>query len=1390
VSGNSKGEKRVEQFFKQEQVASWFDIGLLLDRLKDNREEVKFPSLSRFKQALLSSPAFVTYDFGIDGVSVEIAKYCRALEKMAGDSRQKIYWIGGQFSSEMDTLLDPAWTAITIPELMGFNAWEGYQDFFGRQLERGDDHYNALVKQVWTQCEVITKHLDQLIDQHKLKVLITVNASSNPGNVPLALALAIISELRQIPVIGNHHDFYWESGKRKFDRAEGEAAGPRDHFFTNSHLGELFTLVETLYPWEGPLWTHAVINRQQQQTLIEQFGFNPNSLGVIPTSIDSTKYRVRDDDSRRNTLFRLYTIFINSGEEIEIAPAACYATKEAAAVLKGKPAILGNQDQLVGSRFFQASLLLLQPTRIIARKRIELDYDLIERLLQQDDVVEFLRENPQLTITMLITGPVAPGHDDYFHQLLVGFNQLLARVPAEFKDRIFLALSFGLESQKTLQDRGLKDVRIYEVYSVSSLVLLPSETEGRGLPLLESAAAGVPMVCNRYRPEHVYQDVLGDHLEQSQRIKVFDHVDGNFSGEMIDQVGELLIHPWSFEPQAEKNRAAVKKRFSRSSLVNFFDGAFEQLWSRTRTTKVESKRVQELLRQFKGTTKYGPKFDQLVLNQYRSYLPGLTRGEFLIYLKSLIDPNFFRLEEMQMRGRVFKFARHLISDYLVASKIAGDQRVDQFYRMVDQLYLYHHGKSKLVMDHSFSYRHRYRRSYPYRSLTLEELQGVVNMMFREIFPESLSYRLKGKRFGLFKTLKSALLELLDAPSQKFTIDDSERLTTDLKSNKNFAFFANRNITSKIQIFILNTMKSRLGISLYDEITSELIDKKGRDIGQITLLTRELPIGRISYQAIMEWLERDAMKELRLLYQAELFKVVPTKMLSGGIHLGQLGKEAMNSLLEIRESGGFVIAVNHYDYMIDMIDMPSYRIGKITRELMANFMGLSVGDLYLQWVPAGLKPSLAYPTPVQTPAQFSAALNGELFKQCVEQIGEERVLQRLREMADRFGPPIVNTLEEISRKGDETKGGVKFDPINGIHQDGLPWSGAQAVISTKEDAWSFSTAFSGGEAKTVLELVESYEQQQRQKVDLAWNGGYILNPELVGKLGLPSDYIGSPLGLIIQDGEVLSLPLYNKAAMLIGDQGDVSLERVNLKKGLTITFESGEEVVFGEKDRNRKRAIDGPLYYDLLYGEETISGKGRVIYRLVGNQIIESIIDSAEAVKIIPVGLTISLPLDYSTQHLRNGQRVKFIISELAGIKSAIEAGPMLVTKGKIDVDMDVEGWTTKNSIATQAARLDYLDMRGPKIGVGISAAGELMVVTINGRIRESVGATHLDLAKILEDMGATRGMGFDPGGSVTLLVDGEQLNITPYNPNYEQNVYSLPGVARSVGNAVLVTSKE
>ena len=64
------------------------------------------------------------------------------------------------------------------------------------------------------------------------------------------------------------------------------------------------------------------------------------------------------------------------------------------------------------------------------------------------------------------------------------------------------------------------------------------------------------------------------------------------------------------------------------------------------------------------------------------------------------------------------------------------------------------------------------------------------------------------------------------------------------------------------------------------------------------------------------------------------------------------------------------------------------------------------------------------------------------------------------------------------------------------------------------------------------------------------------------------------------------------------------------------------------------------------------------------------------------------------------------------------------------------------------------------------------------------------MAEILIEQGIEKAMGFDPGGSSTLVVDGIPLNISPYNSKYERNVYSMPPEPRAVSNAVLAVLEE
>ncbi|MHC4667553.1 MAG: glycosyltransferase, partial [Planctomycetota bacterium] len=132
--------------------------------------------------------------------------------------------------------------------------------------------------------------------------------------------------------------------------------------------------------------------------------------------------------------------------------------------------------------------------------------------------------------------------------------------------RLFQAFSVGHQSHPSLEG----ELDMAAIYQLADLVLLPSETEGRGLPIPESAAAGVPIVCSRYEPERVYAEVVGEHLPEPERIRVAEFPEDEFGTELLDAVTSLLLRPEQSAERTRHNREAVRARYALDGLERSF----------------------------------------------------------------------------------------------------------------------------------------------------------------------------------------------------------------------------------------------------------------------------------------------------------------------------------------------------------------------------------------------------------------------------------------------------------------------------------------------------------------------------------------------------------------------------------------------------------------------------------------------------------------------------------------------------------------------------------------------------------------------------------------------------------------------------------------------------
>lgn len=1372
---------------KKSPIETWFDMGLFLDQIRDNR---KFPedlpnSFKKFEARIKKGIAFLTFDSGIDGVSVEISKYTDAFESIIDlDPKKKLYpihWIAGDFKEGYQSIINDQCRRFVLIGATGFDEWDGYQEYFHTKLERGSLQYNALATKIWSQTKDLSLRLGRYLVDNDIQLLFPVNVSSNPGNVSLAFALVIVSEFLKIPVINSNHDFYWESGARPWTRKPGDAAGIRDHFFCNADIGEVFSLIECLYPWDSPYWFQANINIMQSTRLTDELGFNPLAVNEIPTTVNLKKYKPIEETKQWKLLDSLGQILSGGSKPMQSEDARNYCKVTSDWINLNSPIFLGNEDE-IEHELTHDNLLFLQPTRIIARKRIGRNFQMIEALLGYKKFREYFLAHTKLKITLLITGPVTLAHHHYFEEIVVDFVAMLERLPNEFKKRVFLSFTFGRESVTGSERR----VQIHDLFAISDLVLLPSKTEGRGLPIIESSAVSVPILVSRYHPKKVFSEVIGEHLDATKRFNFFEFPNEEFGQELLDKLFQYCTNPAYYYKELVHNREVIKKRYTRTALINKIELFLNVIWQRSQLDKDSIARVKKAFSIYKKGTSFDARFKELVVSNRRKYLPGYGSMEYMIYLKSLIDPSYFRVEEKEIKGRTIIFASSMLRKFNKSYRFTNEDRM-AYFKDLDNLFSYFTHNHSFAVDHSMSYRHRNRRHYPYRQLTEHELYGVVAILYRMVAGAHFTPIVRTHAIRASKEINASISTLLG--NQDPVIDDRNRLAQDLRSNRPVALFIGKNCSFELRIFALLTLRIRLGIKPDGELTADTLEEKiPAQIGAVTLFIREKIVdSSATYDSIIVWLKKTAPVELGSLYQTGFLRVVKTTSLSVGAHLAQLGEKAAAELVAIKNNDGFVIACEDYNMAtFDMIDIASYRIGQTKTQLSACFMGINPGDSYVLWVPPGLRPCLSYPTPVQTPLEFHRVLNSALFEECVDKFGEAKVLENLSSDADEFGNPVATVLKGMLEADDYDKNNVDSSvissQINGLYDDGAPWSGAMTQIEIAK--MSFEIVFSGKKVQTVMNFAADFEEKTAKNVMVAWNGGYILNPELVGKLSLSTDYIGSPLGLIISNSDILSVPLYDKPAILFYQDGSVSIEHVRLNTVVEISVSKGSSIKF--EPASQKSSENAPLFYDLMSDREYLPAQGRIILRLAGRKIIERITGQNQ-IRVLPVGLTISIPEQFDHADWKIGEQVTFTLPQFDQVYNAVEAGPLLVKSGKLCIDMEAEGWKTRNSITTQAARVDFTDMRGPKIGVGVSQKGQLIVIAVNGRIRESIGATHVDLGKILIEKGAVDAMGFDPGGSVTLIVGKHQLNISPYNMAYESNPYSLPPEPRFVGSAVLGT---
>ncbi|HDN04602.1 MAG TPA: glycosyltransferase, partial [Chloroflexi bacterium] len=219
----------------------------------------------------------------------------------------------------------------------------------------------------------------------------------------------------------------------------------------------------------------------------------------------------------------------------------------------------------------------LQPTRIIDRKRIEKDWQLIAALLQHPPFRDVFLKDEKRQIILHITGPAPIEHQADLESVLTAYRKAIHPLQESVANRIFMAFSIGTEYHTSFEKYHLKKLTIEDIYRLATVVVFPSLTEGRGLPIIESSAAGVPIISSRYQPEEVFASVVGEDSPEEHQIRYIPFPENEFNDSTLDEITELLLDPQSRMEDNQHNIRVARQRYSRQALHISFNKYLERL---------------------------------------------------------------------------------------------------------------------------------------------------------------------------------------------------------------------------------------------------------------------------------------------------------------------------------------------------------------------------------------------------------------------------------------------------------------------------------------------------------------------------------------------------------------------------------------------------------------------------------------------------------------------------------------------------------------------------------------------------------------------------------------------------------------------------------------------
>ncbi|MBC8181611.1 phosphodiester glycosidase family protein [candidate division KSB1 bacterium] len=128
------------------------------------------------------------------------------------------------------------------------------------------------------------------------------------------------------------------------------------------------------------------------------------------------------------------------------------------------------------------------------------------------------------------------------------------------------------------------------------------------------------------------------------------------------------------------------------------------------------------------------------------------------------------------------------------------------------------------------------------------------------------------------------------------------------------------------------------------------------------------------------------------------------------------------------------------------------------------------------------------------------------------------------------------------------------------------------------------------------------------------------------------------------------------------------------------------------------------------------------------------------------------------------QNLDYNQSQVWKVEDGLSAGPNLISDGKINITSDQELF-----FGTSIPKIH------PRTAAGYTKDGKLILMVVDGRQDKSRGVNLQELALLLLDLGCVEALNLDGGGSSTLVVNNQLINL-PAGKNIQREVMSVIAV--------------